>query len=38
MIQVEHDSIPVVPILLFTGMAGANLFLILRWRGNRPTH
>jgi hypothetical protein len=24
MIQVEHDSILVVPLLLFTGMAGAS--------------
>jgi len=38
MIQAEHDLMPVVPILLLTGMAGSSLLFILRWPGNRRTH
>jgi len=38
MIQAKHDLMPVVLILLLTGMAGSSLLFILRWPGNRRMH
>jgi len=38
MIQAKHDLMPVVLILLLTGMAGSSPLFILRWPGNRRTH